>query len=314
MTLPMSDIFPMFSQKRRSINAPPVEVGDGELAILRAVHRYRLLEWRQLQDLFATSVADTKHLAERVELLYRNGYVEEVPRPLYPAEMERGKVYRLGVAGAQFLAGQLSLPFKDYLYWGKGDDKDNRKTHVSSLFLNHTIALVDIRIAFESAAAQNDCTFEVWQDETDLQRGRNWPRVPIETTTGHQEVVPILPDTHFVLVSPQGRSHFFIEADRSTESIARRWQRKILGYKAFVVSGEFNKRYGIQSSAIPLRILTTTTSLARSHNLKAAAEMYGSAEATPLFLFTPLSELLAHDALSAPIWLRAGSTGFQRIL
>ncbi len=88
MTLPMSDIFPMFSQKRRSINAPPVEVGDGELAILRAVHRYRLLEWRQLQDLFATAVPDTTHLAERVELLYRNAYIEEVPRPLYPAELD----------------------------------------------------------------------------------------------------------------------------------------------------------------------------------------------------------------------------------
>jgi hypothetical protein len=303
-----------FSQKLRTRNAPPVEIADLEMGILHALHRYRLLEWRQIRALFASSVPNMEHLAERIELLYRNAYVEEVPRLLYSAEMERGKVYRLGGVGAQLLAGQLSIPFPAFQYWRKGDDQDRRKTQVSSLFLNHTIELIDIRIALERSAARNGCTFEMWQDEVTLQQGRNWPRVTVETTTGKEEHVPILPDTHFVLVSPQGRAHFFVEGDRSTESIARRWQRKILGYKAFVLSGDFNKHYDVAGFSTPLRILTTTPSLARSHNLKAAAEMYGPAEATPLFLFTPLSELVSHDALSAPIWLRAGSTDLQRIL
>src|SRR5207244_3531761 len=100
-----------FSTKRRSVHAPPVDITDTTLEILRAIHRYRLLEWRQICALFGSSVQDTKHLAERIELLYRNAYIEEVPRPLYPSEMEHGSVYRLGIAGAQLLAGQLSLPF-----------------------------------------------------------------------------------------------------------------------------------------------------------------------------------------------------------
>src|SRR6266496_2193021 len=67
-----------FSPKLRSKNAPPVEVTDLEMGILRALHRYRLLEWRQIQALFGASLHDTKQLAERIELLYLNAYVEVV--------------------------------------------------------------------------------------------------------------------------------------------------------------------------------------------------------------------------------------------
>src|SRR5215208_6994578 len=146
-----------FSQKRRSVSAPPVEVGDLELQLLRAVHRYRLLEWRQIQELFAATLSDTKHLADRVELLYRNAYLEEIPRPLYPNELAKGQVYRLGAAGAQLLSGQLSIPFPDFQYWGKGDDKDRRQTKASRDYLSHSIELADGRMAFEQSSAQNDC-------------------------------------------------------------------------------------------------------------------------------------------------------------
>src|SRR5438093_12331598 len=94
-----------FSQKLRSRNAPPVEVADLAMHILRALHRYRLLEWRQISALFGSSVPDTAALAERMELLYRNAYIDTVDRPLYPSEAQRGQVYRLGVTGAQYLSG-----------------------------------------------------------------------------------------------------------------------------------------------------------------------------------------------------------------
>src|SRR5258708_22659294 len=130
------------------MNAEPMGVGDIELEILRAVYRYRLLEWRQIQELFATSLSDTKHLAERIELLYRNAYLEEIPRPLYPDEQAKGQVYRLGAAGAQLLSGQLSIPFPNFQYWGRKDDKQRRQTKVSRDYLSHSIELADLRIAF----------------------------------------------------------------------------------------------------------------------------------------------------------------------
>jgi hypothetical protein len=303
-----------FSQKLRSRKAPPVEVTDLEMGILRALHRYRLLEWRQILELFAATLSDTKRLAERVELLYRNAYLEEVPRPLYADEQTKGQVYRLGAAGAQLLSGQLSIAFPDFAYWGKGDDKDRRETKVSRDYLSHSIELADVRIAIERSAAENEYALERWRDETELKRGGNWPRLHVVTSRGEPVRVPILPDGYFVFTGPQGRAHFFLEHDRSTEAITAKWQRKILGYKEFVLSRAFHRCYGVSGSATPLRILTTTKSLARAHNLKAAAEIYGQAEATALFLFTPLSELLTNDALTAPIWLRADSSNLQSIL
>ncbi len=309
----LQSTFP-FSQKLRSRNAPPVEVTELEMAILRALHHYRLLEWRQLLELFAASITDTKHLAERIELLYRNAYLEEIPRPLYPDELSKGQVYRLGPAGAQLLSGQLSIQFPNFQYWGKKDDKQRRLTKVSRDYLSHSIELADIRIRFERAAAQNGIEIEQFRDETDLKRGGTWPRVDVTMARGEQVRVPILPDGYFILAGPQGRAHFFLEHDRSTEVIGTKWQRKILGYKQFVLSGEFHRHYGVSGNATPLRILTTTPSLARSQNLKAAAETYGSAEATALFLFTPLSELVSHDALHSPIWLRSGAAKLHNIL
>jgi hypothetical protein len=139
-----------------------------------------------------------------------------------------------------------------------------------------------------SDAAFNGCSFPLYQGDLERRRLRQWPRLSVTTASGSREEVAVRPDGYFVLESPQGRAHFFLECDRSTESIARRWQRKILGYKEFVLSGEFNRRYGIAGSAVPLRILTVTPSLARAQNLMRAAEAYGSSELTSMFLCTPL--------------------------
>jgi hypothetical protein len=185
-----------FSQKQRSKNAPPVEVTERVESILRAVHRYRLLEWRQIIDLFGSSVGDTKELAELVELLYRNAYLEEIPRPLYPHEEAKGQVFRLGVAGAQLLSGQLSIPFPDFQYWGKKNDKRSERTEVSRDYLSHSIELADSRMTFERAAAQNGYDIKEWRDETELKRYGTWPRVDIELADGVQVRVPILPDTN----------------------------------------------------------------------------------------------------------------------
>jgi hypothetical protein len=253
-------------------------------------------------------------LAERIELLYRNAYLEEIPRPLYPDELSKGQVYRLGPAGAQLLSGQLSIQFPNFQYWGKKDDKQRRLTKVSRDYLSHSIELADIRISFERAAAQNGIEIEQFRDETDLKRGGTWPRVDVTMARGEPMRVPILPDGYVVLSGPQGHAHFFLEHDRSTKVIGTKWQRKILGYKEFVLSREFHRHYDVKGHSTPLRILTTTPSVARSQNLKGAAETYGQPEATPLFLFTSLSELLAHDALHSPIWLRAGTADLQSIL
>ena len=112
----------------------------------------------------------------------------------------------------------------------------------------------------------------------------------------------------------QGRGHFFLEIDRSTESVRRRWRRKILGYKEYVMGGGFHKRYGVDPEQTAVRILTTTLSLQRAENLQKAAEHYGSPEASQMFLFAPLANVTAEKVLTSPIWLRASFQGRQSLL
>ncbi len=63
-----------------------------------------------------------------------------------------------------------------------------------------------------------------------------------------------------------------------------------------------------------LRILVITLTRPRTQHLKAAAEKYGQPEASLLFLFAPIDELVTKDPLSFPIWLRAGYTGVHMLL
>ncbi len=174
------------------------------------------------------------------------------------------------------------------------------------MFLEHGLALADVRIAFEQSALLNGCTIEVWHDEMDIRHSRDHDRVMVPLPGKPSERVPILPDGYFQLAIPRGRGHFFMEVDRSTETIIRKWQRKMVGYKEYVLSGGFHRRYGVSRRQTALRILTTTPSLQRAQNLKVAAERYGPAEASPLFLFAPFDQVTSQDALVAPIWFRAG--------
>ncbi len=128
------------------------------------------------------------------------------------------------------------------------------------------------------------------------------------------ERIPTNRNSHLILSASRRRGHFFLELDRSTETIRKTWRRKILGYKQHVLNGHFQQRYGGDRTQTALRILVIILSVERAQNLKAAAEKYGQPEATPLFLFAPLDELVTKERLNFPIWLRAGSTGARTLL
>jgi hypothetical protein len=216
--------------------------------------------------------------------------------------------------GARFLAQRSGVPISQFHYWGRGDDKDSRRTQVQPLFLEHGIALADVRIAIEQASVKNDVCIEAWRDDVEIRHARDWDSMMVSSEDGQQERIPINPDGHFILLAAHGRGHFFLELDRSTETIGKTWRRKILGYKQYVLNGHFQQKYGGDRTQTALRILVITLSVERAQNLKAAAEKFGQAEASPLFLFATLDWITSLDPLYLPIWLRAGSTQRHAIL
>jgi hypothetical protein len=301
---------PYFSQKRRLVRAPTFRLMPRDEAILEAVCRYRMLERDQLERLFFISDplqrTNTNRVRERLRLLYQHRYLERVIRPYYPGQGSAGPVYRLGVNGARLLAGRTGVPLQEFRYWGRGDDKDARRTQVRPEFLEHGLVLAETRIAIEQSARRLGALIECWRDDLELRQARDWDSVAV-SAAGHSgtQRIPILPDSYFALVGPQGRAHFFLEIDRATETITATWQRKIIGYKQYVMGGQFHRRYGVPWPQTPLRILTLTTSVQRAENLRAAAERYGPPEASAMFLFASLPEVLQADALTAGVWLRA---------
>jgi hypothetical protein len=225
-------------------------------------------------------------------------------------------VYRLGARGAKLVADDLGQPFRSFWYWGRGDDKDRHATSVSYPFLEHAIALADIRISLERAATNTHCTIELWRDDADIRRAKLGDHVHATVTPDTPGApITLLPDGYVVLSAPTGqRGHFFLEADRGSESIANKWRKKIGGYKALFASGVFHRRYAVVGPHIAFRVLTTTPSLARAQHLKAAAERIGDARLAQLFLFAPFFEVMTKDPLTTPIWLRGGTTEAQALL
>lgn len=305
-------------EKRRTRHAPPFQLTERDTAIIEMVHHYRMLERRQVEQLFFTSTAgqhtNTSYARKRLRCLFLHSYLERILRPIDPSRGSRGPVYRLGPKGAQFLAEQSGMPLSQFRYWGRGDDQDSRRTQVQPIFLEHGLALADVRIAIERAAMKNDVCIEAWRDDVELRHARDWDSVMVASEDGHQERIPINPDGHFILVAAHGRGHFFLELDRSTETVGKTWRRKILSYKQYVLSGRFQQRYGGTQAQTALRILVITLSWERTQNLKAAAEKYGQPDASPLFLFSRISDLVAKDPFTFPIWLRAGYTGVHTLL
>ena len=215
-------------------------------------------------------------------------------------------VYRLGPEGAKLIAGRTATPIEDLRYWGWKHDKHRSKMRVSPQFLEHSIEATDVRLAIEKSAGITGCTVEQWIDETEFRRRRHWDRVTIPLPNGEMKSTVIFPDGYFALVDQQGRrGHFFLEVDRSTESIKNRWRRKILGYKKYVRSQAFQARYDIDPTRAAVRVLTTTPSQVRAENLKSAAERYGDSDASRLFLFAPLEEVLSERTLTGRYWKRA---------
>jgi hypothetical protein len=305
-------------EKRRTRRAPPFQLTERDTAIIEAVHHYRMLERRQVEELFFLSTdgqhTNTSYARKRLRRLYLQGYLERILRPIDPSAGSRGPVYRLGPTGARLLAQQVGVPVGQFHYWGRGDDKDSRRTQVQPLFLEHGLALADVRIAIEQASMKNGVGIEVWRDDVELRHARDWDSVTVTSEDRRQERIPINPDGHFILSAANGRGQFFLEMDRSTETIQKTWRRKILGYKQYVLNRHFQQRYGGDRTQTALRILVVTLSVQRTMNLKAAAEKYGQPEASPLFLFAPVGVLVTEDPLTFPIWLRAGYTGVHALL
>jgi hypothetical protein len=267
-----------------------------------------VLHRAQIGDLFFDGLNDEGGSARRrLSQLYDHGYLERIPRFVSPPNNNPGPAYRLAQRGAVELAERLNVTHQNFNYWGKSEDRDSHRSKVGHAHLEHNLLLADFRMALERQATAAGCQIATWLDYFDLLPTWKTERVRVRISANTpEEDLAIAPDGYFVLVTEKGRGHFFLEVDRGTETIDRQWKRKILSYKEYLVSGKFHARYQAPTT-VGFRVLTLAPTMLRAKNLQRAAERFGSPDAAHTFLFAPIGDFLG-ASVSAPIWLRGGST------
>jgi hypothetical protein len=112
----MEGVGASFPQKQRTRHSSPFQLTARDMNIIEAVHRYRMLERNQVEQLFFARAdgpthTNTNRSRERLRLLYRHGYLERILRPIHPLlSNQQGPVYRLAARGAKLLAERSGVP------------------------------------------------------------------------------------------------------------------------------------------------------------------------------------------------------------
>jgi len=273
-------------RNQRQENPTPIRITERDIEIVRAVYDYRLLTTDHLKALFFTSYVQAYN---RLSALYHHGFLDRRFLAEYTDIYNTPIVHVLDEKGADLIRRYPREGVeKDHLIEWR---KDLKKAGIQ--FLEHRLAINTVRVAMMKACQQNP-SFSIlkWVNESDMKD--DYDRVTIRTETGRLESVSLIPDSYFVLQTPRGVAHFFLEQDMGTMS-NKRFKQKIVAYQAYYLGGMYEKRYNTKS----LRVLTVTTSPIRLSNLMRVTEEGGGKQR---FWFTTLNDITPENMLLSSIW------------
>lgn len=275
---------------RRDPHPRPMQLTPRDVAIVQAVQQYRVLSQTQLGRLFERSQSVMKRVLIR---LYQHRFLDRRFLPVIAGRSPT--LYVLDRKGAELLRTHFGM---DDLVWY------NSSKALKTEFLEHTLAINDVRIAVTVAAKAAGFELYTWVSESELKAA--YDRVSIRTKSGRVQSVSLIPDSYFVLNTPRGYAHFFVELDRSSETLTR-FKAKIQAYMTYYQSGAYERRYHSKS----MRVITVAIGAKRLDNLKAATEAVGGKHR---FWFALLDELQPDSILHHPVWLVAGESQLRGLI
>lgn len=254
-----------------------------DVDIVEAVHHYRVLRQDQIRMLFfGTKSACQRALAR----LYDHGFLE---RKFLPVLYGRSPtLYVLDKKGVDLLRSERG--YEDLVWYSSNKD-------LKTDFIEHTTVLNDFRLSIVVSARRGGLEPVLWRSEGQLKA--DYDRVRLATS---RRPVSVIPDGYFVLATPLGKAHFFVEIDRGTETLAR-FKQKIYAYKEYFDSGAYERRYGTKS----MRVLTVATGEGRLTNLwRVTGEVTAQIGGQRRFWFGLADRLTVDTVLNAPVWVIAG--------
>lgn len=279
-----SDVKKRYRRDRRPKSPKPMHFTDNDRAIIGYLYDYRLLTQQQIEQLLGRSRSTVQ---EKLIRLYHHKFVDRIFLSVRPGVGRSPTLYVLDKAGFDVLRAEGIEDFSGF-----------PKANVSGLFLEHTIAINDVRIAVTLACQQLGWSILEWQSENQIKA--EYERVGIKTRGGKQSTIPIVPDSYFVIEIPErGNSHFFLELDRGTMTQSR-FRQKVIGYVAYLKLDITSRRFKSQG----LRILTVTDKVNRFPRLvETAAGVQGIGNR---LWFARLPDIRPETVLTEPIWHIAG--------
>jgi len=282
----MSDLPIRRKRNKRDDNPPTMILTERDKRIVEAVYQCRVLRQDQIHTLFfgASKAASQRRLA----LLYHHGFLTRVFLTVRASYMLSPALYMLDRRGAELLRSELG--YDDITWTSKSHD-------VGQPFLEHTLAINDLRVSVTLACRTQGHTLLEWRSEADLKG--SYDRVTIHERNGSNQIVSLIPDSFFVIQTSRGKAPFFVEVDRGTETTGR-FQDKIRAYQAYVQTGAYEKRYGYKS----VRVLTVAFSQKRLESLKTVTGEIGGKER---YWFALHSEITPRSVFEKPIWVSGGS-------
>jgi len=279
---------------KKAKTPPPMRLTDRDKRVIEAVYQFRFLTRDQIKLLEFDNGSMTA-CQRRLSLLFHNGYLAAIQKPVPGGYGSSKRAYCLSKKGKELISFTNDGKEITDIKW---NEKNNK---IEFYFLEHILAINDVRIAFINAALNSD--YEVdWVPEWEIKAMKekvNDPENPNKT-------LPITPDSFFALISKDKKACYFLEVDRATES-NHRWRDKIRGYVEYVKSGNYYEKF--KSKA--LRVLAVTTSPDRMANLINTTKTVDNAY---FFLFTTFSEVQKNNPIFGSVWKTTGKEDLVRLL
>lgn len=272
-----------------------MQLTERDKVIIRAVYQYRILKQDQVQALFFGPKLSHKAATQRrLVKLFDHGYLSRFFLPTKGGLMSSPILYGLDKRGTELLRAEFGIEELSW-YPSYRELKDD--------FLEHSLAIAEFRVAVTLACDKLGYTLLAWKNEGELKA--DYDRAEVRGK-GRQRLVAVIPDGYFVIQTPFGHAHFFLELDRGTMTTAR-FRTKVEAYIAYFRAGMYQKRYNTTS----LRILTVTLGAGRLANLKRVTADVGN---TSWFWFGVLANLTAETVLNRTVWEVPGKPGILPLI
>lgn len=254
--------------------------------VVHAVYSCRFLTAAQISRLFPQNHDRTE---DAVSLLVNSEYLTAIKRPTLDPYAPN-VVYALGQRGASLVADRLGID-RRHVTWRKYQNS------VGLQFLDHRLAVNDVRIALTMGLARLGGRVEYWWYEFKIEENIDDP----------DELAPPLklrPDAYARCRARVRGCHFFIEADLATESHPR-FGGKVRRYLAYKDSTLFRAHLGGKA----FRVLIVVPGPSRLRALKRVVENEGGQR---IFWLATLPDVTERN-IDAPIWQLAGETQPARL-